>query len=396
VEPPHGAWRRINPWTVAAWGLVIGLGFLFFSMNTGTAEQRADWFSTFKIATHAPNRFCLLAETLAALEADHTGQPVGTPCGSFAGNVRKGVVWLGRLGFNRLTIEDSNWLGFVLAAAFVLCLGAVLRISRGWHILLYAFLLFSPPVLLVLELGTLDLVAFCLVVLAIVVANRYRRSAGGALLFAAGIVAYYPFAAIPSLPQGSRRNWLGAALFMAGALLFLLLAPPRGIARLTPQFAFVAVALVAAVAVVSRSYRELAAFLESDEPHSRSFFLAGCFIYPIGFLFFAPYDFRDIFMVLLIPHLLTALQRNGYQRGLAGGGLATVALIIGLTWLHGAQAASVVQQACYWLLFAFCTAFCITETIRIFWTSHLDGNMVEDPAHFSSPNMVGISSETVG
>ena len=396
VSSPAVSWLGRTRVYILAWTVVLALGIVFFWMNTRVPVERGQLFWSVKVFAHWPDRYCDLGIALAFLESDYQGHPVAGPCSSAPGALiyGKGVLWMGRLGLNRLTVADTVWLGFGLAAAFLLSLGLTLRVSRPWHALYYGLLIFSPPIFLGLERGNLDLLIFAALVVAIILTARSRDALGYAVLFVVGTWKYYPFVAMLGLLRPTRRSWLYLMAVAAGAVLFFLssldqirVATSIGPARFAWGFPvifqlgpdilrthgfdaadwyrpemlrFTAVCCLLLIAASWRWRRPLEAFLESSEDQiARMCFISGCAIYAGCFLISINYEYRNVFILLLVPHLLLATRKGGYERALAFSGLGVILAVFILSWYHYDDYPFLVYQVFYWLLFCFCAPLCL-------------------------------------
>ncbi len=390
--------RRRLPY-ILAWSVVLALGALFFWMNTRPPAERGQLFWKAKVFAHWPTRYCDLGITLAFLQSDYKGFPVTAPCNSPPGVLiyGRGVLWMGRLGLNRLTVDDSVWLGFVLAAAFLLALALTIRVSRSWHALYYALLLFSPPVFLGLERGNLDLLIFIALVSAIILAARYREEFAYAVLFVVGTWKFYPFVAVLALLRPARRSWLYAAAFGAGAALFFLfsvaqagvaasIGPARfawgapvifqlgpGILRahgfdradwFRPDILRFTAACCLLLLMAGWRWRlPLQVFLQSEDRIARMCLIAGCAIYAGCFAISINYEYRNIFILLIVPYLLLATRRAGYERILSFCGLGVILAVFVLSWYHYEDYPFLAYQVFYWLLFCLCVPLCLAALL---------------------------------
>ncbi|MEO6876816.1 MAG: glycosyltransferase 87 family protein [Opitutaceae bacterium] len=129
--------------------------------------------------------------------------------------------WLvtGRLG---LTRQDVRWLGPVLIGLMLLSAVAVVRpVGRRQGLLMLAVFV-SPAVLMAVNRGNNDLVAFILMSGAFGLLRSARsppRLLGIALLALAAVLKYYPLAAaVVLLDARSRREWLGWILLFGVVL----------------------------------------------------------------------------------------------------------------------------------------------------------------------------------
>ena len=123
--------------------------------------------------------------------------------------------WLvtGKIG---LTRADSRWLGPLLAGAMLISAVWLVRPGTRREAMLLVLVLVSPAILMAVNRGNNDLVAFVVMCGAFALLRREGsppRIFGVALLAAAAVLKYYPLAAaVVLLDARSRREWLGWVL----------------------------------------------------------------------------------------------------------------------------------------------------------------------------------------
>lgn len=296
---------------------------------------------------------------------------------------------------------DTLWLGLALSAAFLAAAVGLFRSTDWRRAVVAALILASPPVLLALERGNLDIVMFPLIVLGL--GAMHRRDGAGAeapfsplFVLAAvlgGFFKLYPLAALAAL-------WRSRASVIAASLLALLAAAAivavYGSDNLAALFArvpnayyyaygyaalaadggpladmpFAATALrfalgLACGAGVLAGLRRSAAIGEAARalgPFERSAFNAGLAIYALTFMAGSNFYYRLIFLLLLYPALLR-WTATSYRR-LGWGGIAFIALFFWLNagpgWLVGG--ATVLA----WSLFITALAY-FAGTVVAFW-----------------------------
>ena len=385
ANPPFRKRRPIP----SSWLLILALGLVFFRINYLPAEQRQLRFSQLKVSTVDNQKYCDLSAVLAWMELDHRGVDTRfecptCPCYPSPMNYGAGVLWLGRLGLYRITPEGAAWVGPLLIVLFLISLAAILSEATIWQTLYCTFLFFSPPLLLALERGNLDIAIFALLVLAVILESRLGAPWGYAAVVAAGALKYYPFAAGAAFFRNTRHGFAWLAAFCASFGLFvwitrgyIITAQKPDVTRIGWGYSVVfqalpgvlknhniviepwtdsrmlAAALFCAAVALSAGWiwrRPLRAALGPREP-ARTLFLSGAILYAALFLLSGNYEYRSVFLLLLLPQLFRMCREN---RTLACIGLFLVFLAFTLAWFLKNDWLFLTHQAGYWLLFLFC------------------------------------------
>ena len=92
-------------------------------------------------------------------------------------------------------------------------------------------------------------------------------------------------------------------------------------------------------------------------------FIAGCAVYAGCFVFSVNYEYRNVFILLLVPHLLMATRNPGQERVLAFNGLGVILAVFVLSWYHFYDYPFLAYQVFYWLLFCFCAPLCFAALL---------------------------------
>jgi hypothetical protein len=249
--------------------------------------------------------------------------------------------------------DDTVRLGKLLVAAFFA--STFLAMGRPGLVggLAWGAALCSPAVMLGVERGNPDLVIFCVVVggvLLLRAGSAAWRVAGHGLLFLAAVLKLYPVLAWgPVLRQ--RRRWLllGGGVLVVGFVVYALatLDDVRRIRRTAPRedaFAYgapilgaevggtlVVLALGAALALVLIVLaRRRGADVAGDERRELDLFLAGAATFVGTFAAGHNYNYRMVFLLLVLPQLLRWAGRGNAPLPIAP---VAAAAVVATLWL---------------------------------------------------------------
>jgi hypothetical protein len=273
------------------------------------------------------------------------------------------VLWFADWGL-RLSPMTS---GLALAALFLGTLALALR-PRSWLAgTVFAVLLLSFPVLLMVERGNLDQIAFILVVAGLLGLARDRsgpvaQAAGAGAILLAGVVKLYPLI-IPAVAifywRDSRRRWLVATLIAAGGWVLLHLEeialvmrkttrglePAYGRLLLTGRLqaegvwgltqadahscGLVGLALSLAAMLTGwwlgvRHRREISVAMPGAV--DRALCLAGALIYTGTYMLGSNWSYRLVFLLICVPGLWTIAGGAGRVRWAARVALGAIVL----------------------------------------------------------------------
>jgi hypothetical protein len=325
-------------------------------------------WSWFQVPATSPS-FLDLRSVTSGWECTRRGVDVLplNPCDPFQRPANYPRIWMWP---SSLGLGQSSTLVFGVLAAAAFFAGALALVRRRCPLssaVVWVMVLVSPAVMLGVERGNADLVVFPLVVLALVLlrgrAAVVRGIAHGAFLLAAMLKLFPAFAFVAMLRQSGRWRVAGFGLVALGFGLYVLatLDDIRTIRRVLPQdiyysygadvavrasvdwfaarsssFAFLlrdgneqivlwllVLAALLVVGTVARRWRppEVASDLELDA------FLAGTAIFGGTFLLEHNFDYRLVYLLLVVPQLLRWV---GTSR-LAGLALAAVVLTLWLS-----------------------------------------------------------------
>ncbi len=139
------------------------------------------------------------------------------PCDPWKRRMNYPRVWISIWQGAGLTVAHTNPVGVVLGALF---LAAVLWMAGPllwWQGLLFGAALLSPPIMLGVERGNIDILMFTVLILAGRALSRSRYGTGTAILFTAGALKLFPIFGASALRQ-IPREWalrLGMVLALA-------------------------------------------------------------------------------------------------------------------------------------------------------------------------------------
>jgi Glycosyltransferase family 87 len=297
-----------------------------------------------------------------------------------------------KLGWTGLSGADTRILGVAVAILFYLAALAVPgRLSAGEGVV-YAFFLLSPPTLLGVERGNVDLLMFVLVALAVLAVRRSAWPAGAAIA-AAGILKLFPIFALAMLFRSAARfRAAAAAALVFGGYALLTLGDIRTILRVVPRevvnsfgsrvFAqglrdahvvtaggrieiIQAAVIAAGLAVAGGLFTDRSVWRASD-PYRLEAFWAGAGVFAGTWIFGNNFDYRLVFLLLCVPQLCAWVRAGG---GPIPGAALALAALAATFWLSttnpllpfGAQSWYVglsfpPEEVLNWLLFGWVVA----------------------------------------
>jgi hypothetical protein len=250
-------------------------------------------------------------------------------------------IWMS-LAFLGLGQGDTVKLGILLATVFLVTAVAVLPSrSPPYEAVLYGVALCSPAVMLGVERGNIDMLAFVLVALAVLLFRRNERSTilAHALMLLAAVIKLFPiFAAGVLLRQRPRRALIGFGAVVASFLIyaFVIRSDIRLLERNVPQGdtlsyglrAFsqwlaagagsiagkhslrgwdnaVTAAIIAATLLAYRGGRgRLPRVPGPAAQRDFDLFVAGAGVYVGTYYLVRSFDYRQAFLLLTLPQLL--------------------------------------------------------------------------------------------
>jgi glycosyl transferase family 87 len=271
-------------------------------------------------------------------------------------------------------------LGIVIGILFlVAAISLAPRDGPLWLNVAFGLFLCTPGIMLGVERGNIDLIVFCVLVLAVRLFTRPPGRVWAALLVLFdAILKLYPIAATPMLLRQPRRQAIATAtavLVGFGVYVAATFGDIRAILEAVPKsgsFSYgldilghpvskvlgvgdrfvwdvlLALGAVAAAFVLVRYLRRLPAPAPAPRFEVDAF-VAGASVYVFSYAFFRSFDYRLAFLLLTLPLLL---RRAAERRPEAW---AALALCFGTLWLesrHVLPAGVLVQYALFILLLA--------------------------------------------
>ena len=258
-------------------------------------------------------------------------------------------VWLlpSRLGLDEGATVP---LGILIAVLFlVTAISLTPRDGPLWAVAAFSAFLCTPGMMLGVERGNVDLLLFCIIVLAVWLFSRPSRCVGSAvLILVASILKLFPIFATPLLLRQPRRHaiaMIASVLVAFGVYVVATLDNVRGILHAVPKsgsFSYgldilghpvsevlgvgdrfvwdvlLAVGAVAAAFLMNRFMRR-APSTSVVPTFEIDAFVTGASVYVLTYVFFRSFDYRLVFLLLALPLLL---RRAGERRPEAWATLA--------------------------------------------------------------------------
>jgi hypothetical protein len=356
---------------------------------------------------------------LAGIETSRAGVDIWTtciPCGTAVGmppadrpfNYPPAVVWLGRIFPATITPNDANWMGPLIDCAFLLCAALLLISAHRSQTVFSLALLVSPPVLLGLERANFDLAIFCLLFINLWLIDRWSNGLAYVGAFSLGLLKIFPVVTIIALLRKTKESLWWFAAVAAAELIFValsmknlhalasnsgkgwatsygyrveFLAVGAASARFTRFPAHIATDLAlpflivfcaATILVAWRKREFLVSFLFKSSHKERTAFLAGAAIFSVTFIIGSNYNYRLIFLLLIVPHLFATLRDSEERvQRVSRYLLGIVLAVFWLTWFGSNPLTATIESGITWLLFGFLSA---TSMAALYWalSSHRD------------------------
>ncbi len=322
--------------------LLTMLGCFFLLLFTTLSPQNYPLWHHLGVPSLSPafaDARTLTVALESRLEGDRIWEPNARDPWQRAFNYPRVWLLLGPLGINQ---SHTNIIGLSLALIFFLCLW---RLARGLSLkegLYFSLLLFSPVTMFAVERGNTDLLMFALLVAAAMLLdlrNTYKLAGSAALIMVAAIAKLFPFFGITLFWSLPRKKWLTvtaicSALF--GGYLLLTANDLKLISNATPRPTFLGygsdvllasiigngsltmlvskIALVLLLAGVWLHWRKSDqaspdTALDSEEASFElNCFRVGASVYLATFLMGNNWDYRMVFLFLIIPQCLRWYQ----------------------------------------------------------------------------------------
>ena len=240
-------------------------------------------------------------------------------------------IWPRSFSWLHLGVEDTDLVGFVLLVAFALGCFALLWTMHAHRTSTLALIasslsVVSPPSLLAIERGNVDLLVFSLLGLAIVLQARGHELASVPFLALGTTLKLFPVGSVVSLRRSA--SW---ALML---LMFMVLGGPRLVSELSMIAARTQYSSSSSFGVSILPWR-ISTALGHEMPlwTSRAYGLAGLVIVTVGTAAVLRAGRLPVVRAQLID-LADALSRDSGSRAMAtvGGGSFLCAYLIGASW----------------------------------------------------------------
>lgn len=253
-------------------------------------------------------------------------------------------LWLQMCDFLHIGAKDTVIIGFLFIFLFSLTYSSIFRFNSFKQTLVAFFFMFSPPILFLLERANVDIVVFLLVVFSVYLFSKYTEKIGYysslfIILFAT-FLKLFPFFALPYvfLNVNRKKAIIYISLFFFSFIVYFVvnLDLIKTILKVTPKmwelgygrnilfqefipesylqivsFSFVSSVIVVLFLFkkVRYLFRELYIVLDNKTFTSNLFFV-GLFLLSGQFLFGNNYDYRLVYMGLLLPEIVKQYSNN--------------------------------------------------------------------------------------
>jgi hypothetical protein len=316
--------------------------------------------------------------------------------------------WL-RVGFLGIDGADSSWLSAALMAAAAIVMVRLFQGRPRSHGLIALGAVVSPPVMMGIERGNLDLLILALVGSAALLYEEKTapRVCGALALLSFGVtLKLIPVFCVSVAARFSRQTFVFACGIAALALIYLDLAiayvilirrnvpttfilsygykaiflgldhirdeaglSPIGLADTWVPAAAAAVVLIFAAAVAINDFRNQRKFCSVDISVAGTAFLFGAGIYCGTYLLGTNFIYRLMFLLLCIPQLLDwQIRSQEGDRAVGARDLWLFGTVLGVLWLNGnANGHStflLLPQLLNWFLFFFLAAILMSNFLR--------------------------------
>lgn len=321
-------------------------------------------------------------------------------------NIAPTWLWVGFFGVDG---ADSSWLSVAVIAATMIVMVLLFR-GRSWaHGLIALGALISPPVMMGVERGNLDLLILAFVGSAALIYEEgtVGRSCGALALLSIGIaLKLFPMFCVSLVARFSRQTFIFACAIAAVSLIYLDLAmeyvllirrnvpttfilsygyktiflgvdhirseaglSPIGLADTWVPAVTAAVVLICAVTVAINNFRNQREFCSVEISAAGTAFLFGAGIYCGTYLLGTNFVYRLMFLLLCLPQLQDWQTRKFEgDKAVGAAELGLFGTVLGVLWLNGnANGHSIfllLPQLLDWLLFFFLAAVLMSNCLR--------------------------------
>jgi hypothetical protein len=294
---------------------------------------------------------------------EHVRVRVSNPCDPWQRRVDYPAIWLvlAALGLGE---SSTTLLGVVLAIGFLVCAIAVLpRGATSREAVVYGAALCSPALMLGVERGNTDLLAFVLVVAAVAAVRQrgWRLPLGLGTLLLAAVLKLFPIVVLPAVCRRTRPNVVAAAI-VAGACAVYVTVMRHDLIRVAkavpvrtgysygidlPKLAVVSVPAALAVLALLTVGFVVAERISGHVPWVRGapvtdrlrFFWVGSSVFVVTFVLIRSFDYRMVFLLLALPQLCEwARRKSVFAR-------VTLFAILAAMWVAGVTLVATILQA---------------------------------------------------
>jgi hypothetical protein len=373
-----GRWLLLG--FLAAYLGTVALGALDGSWD---AQWRAFGGAPMSDKTGRPVAFGDTVFLLSVLACDRAGYDVyrQNPCDLVERRMNYPRLWL-LMRWLPLELEHHVWMGATIGFLFIASTLAYVGRLNVWEGMLYAVVMCSPSIMLGVERGNSDLLIYALVAAAVILISRRAHAYWGyLLLLLAALLKFFPIAALLTALRESRTRaaiicaglgtvwiaylwwtWADLALInramsrslyrsYGGRVLLGILTEdlrggfaPLGTRMRVIYATAIAILIIAAVA---------AAFASARPPGSTRLdgLRAGAGIYIATYLPVTNFDYKQAFLILMMPQLLewsrTSTSAGRLSALVLGGWAVTL-------WMSSWHHVFVVGEVINMLLFVYC------------------------------------------
>jgi hypothetical protein len=275
-------------------------------------------------------------DVLATNPCDYADRPMNYP-----------RLWL-LPGFLGLGESSTRFVGIAIDLGFLLAFLACVGRLKFRETIVYALALASPSVLLGVERGNVDLVVFAICALGLLLMQSpttWRRVMATVALVAATALKFYPLFAFAAL--FTRIRSLVLALAALAVYFLLTFKDMLEIYRVTPQSSLlsygtlpvgdllgvsrwiVAAGLIVATVSTAIMLRARLSATTATTQLGEDAFLLGVATYVGSFLIGANWDYRLVFLLFTLPHVIALLRLEAARKL----GATLLAEILALLWL---------------------------------------------------------------
>ncbi len=353
--------------------------FLFLMVYFWIFQEDTRWH-LFLGPLHLGHLFIDLQCMLASYEAYLLGIDVQSgfnPMDMFGRGHAYSPLWLEAAGCG-LGIRHTGELGYLQFLFFAASTILVLK-PRSWvQTLVWLLVALSPPVMLGVERGQVDVLMYSIVLLPFVLPSRYSSVKGVALwigCYLGAVLKYFPlfcFTLFATQAQKTRTFILAAVFAMLGVILFVVVyyedltrsveifARPYSLWSFgndlmftvflddaKSQFAFRGLTLLIVGAAFFITFKTRTLQFSPARQDEESLFLVGASVYVLCFLANPNFDYRLVFLLPTLPYTFWLLKVPGWR---VHGIIMLVAMVL-FVWSEMAYYYLLIEMYGEWRIF---------------------------------------------